>query len=107
MKERLVSKAPLMGLYSASCFHTQGCVRTASGSDRIRKFPRIKNETSRKRITANRSEINLALLLIRSLPLAVLTRPSKRLGLRKTSAYRYGSHSNAISETAVSGSVPE
>jgi len=39
-----------------------GCVRTASGSDRIRKSPRIKTEPSRKRISANRAEMNFATL---------------------------------------------
>ena len=61
-ERRLVSKVPLMGLDNASYFlpRRTGRVRTASGSDRIRKSPRIKNETLRKRITANRAEMNFA-----------------------------------------------
>jgi hypothetical protein len=66
------SAAILNGFFVAQAF--TGCVRTASGSDRISKSPQIKNEPSRKRITS-RAEMNFATLLIRSLPLAVLTQP--------------------------------
>jgi lysophospholipase L1-like esterase len=47
-------------LYVAQAF--RGCVRTASGSDRIRKSARIKNETSRKGITAIRAGMNFTVL---------------------------------------------
>ena len=38
----------------------RACVRTASGSDRAMKPPRINNGTSRKRITENRAEMSFA-----------------------------------------------
>jgi hypothetical protein len=38
------------------------CQNHASGSDRIRKSPRIKEKASRKRITENRAEMNFGAL---------------------------------------------
>ena len=53
-----------------------GCVRTASGSDRIMKSPRITNETSRKwNISETGPRGILRRFLIRSLPFAVVTPP--------------------------------
>gem|GEM_PF-6351709 len=62
----------------------RGCVRTASDSDRIREPPRINNETSRKRIRANRTEMKFAVL---SDPVATARgsdTPCLRLGWIKT-----------------------
>ena len=61
--------------FSLAQAFTPGCVRTASGSDRIRNSPRIKKGNLAEKDYSSRAEMNFALFLIRSLPLAVLTHP--------------------------------